>query len=91
VTEVKYAEPEIAKHYRPLYKGTIIINAGFDREKGNKIIDDGLADLVAFGKPFISNPDLAERFAKDLELTPWDDSTFYSGGAKGYTDYSSAV
>lgn len=90
VKEVQYAEPEIARHYRPLYEGTLIINAGFDRDKGNRIIDDGLADLVAFGKPFISNPDLAERFAHNIELTPWDDSTFYSGGVKGYTDYPSA-
>lgn len=87
VSKVQYAETQIAKHYRPLYKGTLIINSGFDREKGNKIIDDGLADLVAYGRPFISNPDLVERFAQNMELTPWDESTFYSGGVKGYTDY----
>ena len=91
VSKVKYAEPHIAKHYRPLYNGTLIINSGFDREKGNRIIEEKLADLVAYGRPFISNPDLVERFAGNKELTPWDDSTFYSGGAKGYTDYTSAV
>ena len=51
------------------------------------MLEDGDADLVAFGKPFISNPDLAERFAQGVELDSWDEDTFYSGGAKGYTDY----
>jgi len=51
------------------------------------VIEAGDADLVAFGKPFISNPDLAERFEQVVELDSWDEETFYSGGAKGYTDY----
>jgi N-ethylmaleimide reductase len=43
--------------------------------------------MVAFGKPFISNPDLVERFAQNIPLDEWDESTFYSGGAEGYVDY----
>lgn len=70
-----------------VYNGTLMINSNFDQQKGNKVIEDGDADLVAFGKPFISNPDLAERFAQDIELDSWDEDTFYSGGAKGYIDY----
>jgi N-ethylmaleimide reductase len=87
VSQVPYAETEIAKRYRPEYKGNLIINAGFDQEKGNKVIKDGLADLVAFGKLFISNPDLPERVEKNAKLNEWDESTFYVPGEKGYTDY----
>jgi N-ethylmaleimide reductase len=88
VSQVKYAVKDIAKHFRPIYKGTLIINSNFDQEKGNKIIEDNLADLVAYGKLFISNPDLPKRFAENLPLTKWDSETFYSdSGEKGYTDY----
>jgi N-ethylmaleimide reductase len=74
VSEVQFAEKEIAKRYRPIYKGTIIINSAFDREKGNKVIQDGDADAVAFGKLFISNPDLPERFEQDASLAEWDEA-----------------
>ncbi len=87
VTDVPGAEPHIAKHYRPIYRGTLMINTAFDREKGNQVLNDKLADLVAYGKPFISNPDLVERFAAVAETAEWDESTFYTTGAKGYTDY----
>ncbi|MFT7031485.1 MAG: N-ethylmaleimide reductase [Marinoscillum sp.] len=87
VSALPFAVTQIAKRYRPMYKGTIIINAGFDQEKGNDVIKAGDADLVAFGKPYVSNPDLVERFAEGVELTAWDSSTFYTPGAKGYTDY----
>ncbi|MDY0221669.1 MAG: alkene reductase [Desulfobacterium sp.] len=87
VTDVPGAEPNIAVHYRPMYKGTLMINTGFDRETGNKVIEDGLADLVAFGKPFISNPDLVERFEAKAETAPWNEKTFYTTGPEGYTDY----
>lgn len=87
VSDIPYAETEIAKRYRPLYKGTIIINAGFDQESGNKIIEEGNADLVAFGKPYISNPDLVERFEQNVELSDFDQNTFYTPGEKGYLDY----
>ncbi|MCC9135899.1 alkene reductase [Pontibacter silvestris] len=87
VTDVPFAEPNIAKRYRPLYKGNLIINKGFTQETGNKVIEDGDADMVAFGVPFISNPDLAERFSKNAPLTPSDRNTYYAIGSKGYTDY----
>jgi N-ethylmaleimide reductase len=91
VSDIPYAVTEIAKHFRPLYNGTLMINSEFDQEKGNKIIEDGYADLVAFGKPFISNPDLVERFENHLDLADWDQDTFYVPGAKGYTDYPRAT
>ncbi len=87
VSDISGAEPNIAERYRPVYKGTLIINGGFDQEKGNKVIEEGNADLVAFGKLFISNPDLPNRFAQGAELTEWDSDTFYTPGEKGYTDY----
>jgi N-ethylmaleimide reductase len=90
VSEVPFAVKEIAKHFRPLYQGTLMINTGFTQETGNAVIERGEADLVAFGKPFISNPDLAERFENNLALTEWDQSTFYTPGKKGYLDYEAA-
>ncbi|MCD4788631.1 MAG: alkene reductase [Bacteroidales bacterium] len=77
----------ITPHFRKFYKGTLITNCGYDFKSGNKIIEDGHADLVAFGKLFISNPDLVERFATGAPLNPWDEDTFYYGGGKGYIDY----
>ncbi|GAB2990571.1 alkene reductase [Cyclobacterium sediminis] len=87
VSDIPYAETEIAKRYRPIYNGKLIINAGFDQQKGNNFILEGLADAVAYGKLFISNPDLPERFEKNAALADWDESTFYTPGEKGYTDY----
>ena len=87
VSNIPYAVTNIAQHFRPLYNGTLMINAGFDQESGNKVLEDGYADLVAFGKLFISNPDLPERFEKNQELADWDEETFYVPGKKGYTDY----
>ncbi len=87
VSDIPYLETEIAKHYRPIYKGTLMINAEFDQESGNKVIQEGNADLVSFAKLFISNPDLPERFRNHWPLTEWDNDTFYTPGSKGYTDY----
>ncbi|QBA64161.1 alkene reductase [Muriicola soli] len=87
VADLSFAVTDIAKHYRPIYKGNLMINNGFDQESGNKILKEGNADLVAFGKPFISNPDLVERFTYDVPLTEWDENTFYTPGKEGYLDY----
>lgn len=87
VSDVDFLVDNIAEHFRPLYKGNLMINAGFDQKSGNKIIEDGHADMVAFGKLFISNPDLPTRFEKNAELAVWDKDTFYVAGKKGYTDY----
>jgi N-ethylmaleimide reductase len=64
-----------------------MINAGFNQESGNKVIEEKNADMVAFGKLFISNPDLPTRFEKNADLAEWDEDTFYVAGKKGYTDY----
>ncbi len=75
------------KKYRNIYKGNIIINKGFDKQTGEQVIRDGIADLVAYGSSFIANPDLVERFRYDLPIASPDPDTFYQGGEKGYTDY----
>ncbi|AXG71291.1 N-ethylmaleimide reductase [Kordia sp. SMS9] len=90
VSDVEHAVTNIATHFRPLYNGTLMINTDFDQEKGNKVIEDGEADLVAYGKPYISNPDLVERFEHVIPLADWDADTFYTTGKKGYTDYPKA-
>ena len=72
---------------RKRFKGAYIANNAYDFELANKVLEQGLADLIAFGKPFISNPDLVERLKKGAPLNEWDKATFYGGGAKGYTDY----
>lgn len=87
VSEISFLESHIAKHFRPLYNGTLVINAGFDREKGNKVIESGNADAVAYGTHYIANPDLVERFEAKAELAQPDKDTFYTPGEKGYTDY----
>ncbi len=87
VSDISYAVTDIAKHFRPIYKGTLIINGGFDEEMANKVIGEGQADLVSFGKLYISNPDLVERFENSADLAEWDNDTFYTPGKKGYTDY----
>ena len=87
VSQNELAEPHIAQRYRPLYQGTLIINGGFDQEKGNAVIADGDADLVAYGVPFIANPDLVARFEQNAPLAESDKATYYVPGAHGYTDY----
>jgi N-ethylmaleimide reductase len=72
---------------RKRFSGAYVANNGYDFALATKVLDAGAADLIAFGKPFISNPDLVERLKKGAPLNEWDKATFYGGGAKGYTDY----
>ncbi|MHC2336685.1 alkene reductase [Bradyrhizobium sp. USDA 4454] len=72
---------------RKRFKQTYIANNGYDFALAEKVLEAGAADLIAFGKPFISNPDLVERLKAGAPLNEWDKATFYGGGAKGYTDY----
>ena len=87
VDDVPFAVTEIAKHFRPLYNGTLIINKGFNKATAIKVLEEGNADLVAFGVPFLANPDLVKRYKSDAELNKADQQTFYTPGAKGYIDY----
>ena len=67
--------------------GAWIVNNGYSREMALQAVSGGQADGVAFGRAFISNPDLVERLRRDATLAPWNRETFYGGGAEGYTDY----
>jgi N-ethylmaleimide reductase len=90
VDDVPWAVADVAKHYRPMYEGTLMINSGFSFESGNKVIADGYADLVSFGRPYIANPDLVSRFREGKPLAEGDKETFYTPGVEGYTTYPSA-
>ena len=68
-------------------KAAWMVNNGYDGARAAAIVASGEADLVAFGKPFISNPDLVRRLREQAPLNEWDMSTFYGGGEKGYLDY----
>lgn len=72
-------------------RGAWLVNNGYTKELAEKAVAEGLADLVAFGKLFIANPDLVERFRRGESLNAPDSATFYGGGAKGYVDYPTAA
>ncbi len=75
------------RELRASYLGNIVTAGGFTRETGNQALAEGWADAIAFGVPFLSNPDLPARFRAGAVLNAPDESTFYAPGAKGYTDY----
>ena len=75
------------RHFRPIFEGTLIANVQMDAERGNRLVADELADLVAFGRPFIANPDLVERLKTGAPLAEIDWATVYSTGSQGYSDY----
>ncbi|WP_321948648.1 alkene reductase [Paraburkholderia sp. J10-1] len=80
-------DPVAAQMIRKHYAGTIVAAGGFDGEKAEAILKAGDADLVAFGRHFIANPDLPERLRRNLSLNPYDRPTFFGGTQIGYTDY----
>lgn len=87
VDPVTPAEGRVTPVLRKLFKGTYIVNGGFNADTGNAAIADGEADLVAFGATFLANPDLPIRYAKNAPLNTPDPATFYAGEEKGFTDY----
>ena len=81
-------QPDLgADFFRPIFNGTIITAGGYTFETANAAIASDHADLVAFGRLYIANPDLPERFAANAPLNKPDCNTFYGGDEKGYTDY----
>jgi N-ethylmaleimide reductase len=85
----KLGEPMTLADFRGVFRGPIVGNCGYTLENAEAAVQEGLADLIAFGRPFISNPDLVERFANGWPLAPMASMTdWYSPtGAKGYTDF----
>ncbi|MEW9797121.1 alkene reductase [Alteromonas sp. CYL-A6] len=81
-------EPMTLSDFRALFNGVIIGNCGYTQEDAETRLADGDADLIAFGRPWITNPDLPTRFEKGYPLAAFDDpSTWYGGGAEGYSDF----
>jgi N-ethylmaleimide reductase len=80
-----------AKVFRPYFEGSLISAGAYTPFSAARVLEEGDADAVAFGRHYISNPDLADRIASGAPLTPYDRSTFYGGGEVGYTDYQVAV
>ena len=78
---------ELKTGLRERFKGAFILAGGFDKQRAEQALRDNRADLIAFGRPFLANPDLVERMRKDAPLNAPDMATFYVPGPKGYTDY----
>ncbi len=81
------ADPFDFESFRKLFKGQYMANLSYDKARGNNVVASGHADCVAYGVPFIANPDLVERFRADAPLNQADSNTFYGGSEQGYTDY----
>lgn len=77
----------LTPHFRTLFDGPLIANGSYDKARGNAAIASGEADLIAYGVPFLANPDLPERMKADAPLNAPDPETFYQGEEKGYIDY----
>jgi 2,4-dienoyl-CoA reductase-like NADH-dependent reductase (Old Yellow Enzyme family) len=84
-------DDKLVQNLRERFGGPVILNSGFSEvttlEEVEQILEDGAADLVAVGRPFLANPDLAERWRQGAPLNEPNPATFYGGGAEGYTDY----
>ncbi|MBP9088522.1 MAG: alkene reductase [Kofleriaceae bacterium] len=81
---------ELKRSLRNAFAGVMMLCGGYTRDTAEADLQAGHADLIAFGRPFISNPDLVARFKTGVALSPADQTTFYTPGAKGYTDYGIA-
>ena len=86
-TELDPRARRLLERIREKYHGTLILAGGFDHDTAEAWLEQGQADLIAFGRKFLANPDLPERFRRRAPLNADDPSTYYGGGAHGYTDY----
>lgn len=81
----------VKQRIRSAFGGPIILSGGYEKARAEADLQAGKGELVAFGRPFISNPDLVNRMENELELAQPDFDTFYTPGPKGYTDYPVAA
>jgi 2,4-dienoyl-CoA reductase-like NADH-dependent reductase (Old Yellow Enzyme family) len=79
--------PDFQRAIRAAYCGTLILSGGYTHETAQQAIDEGVADLAVFGRPFIANPDLVDRLRHGWPLAEAGREAFYGGGAQGYIDY----
>jgi len=89
--EASASDTEVIRIARKLFSRTVIAAAAFTPDTAEAELASGRADLIAFGRPFIGNPDFVNRLRKDVALSSCDASTFYTPGPKGYIDYSAAT
>jgi N-ethylmaleimide reductase len=87
VPKIQAATRNLYATIRKAFSGPIILCGDYDRTRAEAELHSGLADLIAFGRPFVSNPDLTERLRTGAELAAPDPTTFFAGGEKGYLDY----
>lgn len=85
------SHPPVGPAMRRVFSGPFIVNAGYGAEDAQAALDSGAADAVSFGKPFIANPDLPERFERGLPIADVDFATLYGPDLKGYADYPKAA
>jgi N-ethylmaleimide reductase len=78
---------ELLRMLRAKFANALMLCGGFTGEKAEAALAAGSGDLIAIGKPFISNPDLVSRLRQGVEIAPWDSKSFYLGGHSGYLDY----
>jgi len=77
----------MCREFRAAGGRAVILSGGYDRERAEADLQSGAADLIAYGRPFIANPDLVERLKNGIVLAEADQATFYSPGPAGYSDY----
>jgi 2,4-dienoyl-CoA reductase-like NADH-dependent reductase (Old Yellow Enzyme family) len=81
----------VAPTIRKAFKGVLVLNSDYSAASAQAALDSGAADAIAFGRPFISNPDLPARLAAGVPLAEADPATWYTQGAEGYSDYPAAA
>jgi 2,4-dienoyl-CoA reductase-like NADH-dependent reductase (Old Yellow Enzyme family) len=86
-TREHLGEGRLSPDIKKAFGGALIANEGFTKETAEEIVAKGEADAVAFGKDFIANPDLVQRFKVNAPLNKWNPATFYASGPEGYIDY----
>lgn len=79
--------PKLSPAIRDAYRGALVLNSDYTDRNGQEALDRGLADAIAYGRPFIANPDLVDRFRRGLPLAAGETKTWYSQGPQGYVDY----
>lgn len=87
----KAAVAPIAPAMREVFDGTLVLNSDYEPASGEAMLQSGVADAIAFGRPFIANPDLVERIEDGLPLAKDNPATWYSQGREGYLDYPTAA
>lgn len=83
----KAEQPKVSPEIRSVFPGPLVLNQDYDATTAQEALDSGVADAIAFGRKFLANPDLPERFRLGMELNPDVMATWYSRGPEGYTDY----